>query len=410
MVLYESVMRLLSDPKSEYGTFFSGDSDGGRRGTYEFIAVVMWYVAIVSCCIVPTCCAYRRRRRLARRLYLQQRRYMELFFQQQQEAAAAAVEGIETTATMMGGNTRGGNSVFIWSASSGNIYYGGNEILALESLEGDIAVWERWRRLEVAMKETTFVVKEGDIIGVENCDNDVNNSKDFDNECNQKSKEDYEGKNDNDEGQDEQINISTVLEEKDGAEDDDEKDVEQGLPSTSTAIDIDEIDAELQLPIARLDSSSLPKNDGNDSRNETVPAMCAICICPYEIGDRVTYNQGTSASLLEQDLESGEPVSPTISRCPHAFHTDCILQWLAKKTDAHPECPCCRRPFCSVAPLTTADLMTLNTATIGGGLGTARAAETSTSSTISTTRMGRTSIPRMMAILPAPDIVAFPDA
>jgi hypothetical protein len=323
---------------------------------------------------------------------------MELFLQQQQEAA---VEGIETTATMMGGNSRGGNRVFIWSASSGYIYYGGNQILALESLESDIAVAERRRRLEIAMEETTFVVKEGDIISVENCDNNIN----------QKNKEDNEDKNDNDEGHDEQINISsTVPEEKDGAEDD-EKDVEQGLCNTGTAVDIDEIDAELKLPISRLDNSSLPANDGNDSRRKTVPAMCAICICPYEVGDRVTYNQGTASTpLLQQDLESGEP-SPTISLCPHAFHTDCILQWLAKKNDAHPECPCCRRPFCSVAPLTTADLMTPNTSILGGGLGMARAAETSTATIGTTTRIaGRTSMPRMMVILPTPDMVGFPDA
>jgi hypothetical protein len=300
---------------------------------------------------------------MTRRLHSQRRRTMELFLQQQQEA----VEGIETTATMMGDNNRGIN-VFILSASSGNIYYGGNQILALESLEGDVAVGERRRRLEDAMEETTFVVKKGDIIGVENCNNNMKNSKDFDNKWNQKSKEDYEGKNDNDEGLDQQIN-TTVPEEKDGTEGDDDKDVERGLQSTSTALDIDETDAELRLPISRLDSS-LPANDGNDSRNETVPVICAICLCPYEIGDRVTYNQGVSASLLEQDVESGEP-SP-ISRCSHAFHSDCILQWLAKKNDARPECPCCRRAFCSVVPLTTADLVTLNTTTTtGGALGTA---------------------------------------
>ena len=56
----------------------------------------------------------------------------------------------------------------------------------------------------------------------------------------------------------------------------------------------------------------------------------------------------------------------------HAFHTDCIVQWLAKKNDARPECPCCRRPFCSVAPLTTADLLRLNPTTTVEGVGSAR--------------------------------------
>eukprot|EP00536_Pseudo-nitzschia_multiseries_P003701 jgi/Psemu1/186477/e_gw1.58.67.1 len=54
--------------------------------------------------------------------------------------------------------------------------------------------------------------------------------------------------------------------------------------------------------------------------------------------------------------DDGDPESPA-SSCPHAFHTECIVEWLAKKNDALPECPCCRRPFCTVVPLTTADLM-----------------------------------------------------
>ena len=45
--------------------------------------------------------------------------------------------------------------------------------------------------------------------------------------------------------------------------------------------------------------------------------MCAICICPYEEGDIRIFSK----------------------RCPHGFHKECILEWLAK---SHSECPCCR--------------------------------------------------------------------
>mmetsp|Transcript_12637 Transcript_12637/g.29853 ORF Transcript_12637/g.29853 Transcript_12637/m.29853 type:complete len:868 (-) Transcript_12637:55-2658(-) len=44
---------------------------------------------------------------------------------------------------------------------------------------------------------------------------------------------------------------------------------------------------------------------------------CAICLCPYEEGDVRIFSK----------------------RCQHAFHKDCILEWLVK---SHNECPCCR--------------------------------------------------------------------
>lgn len=46
--------------------------------------------------------------------------------------------------------------------------------------------------------------------------------------------------------------------------------------------------------------------------------MCAICLCPYEEGDVRIFSKS----------------------CPHAFHKECILEWLVK---GHDECPCCRK-------------------------------------------------------------------
>lgn len=77
---------------------------------------------------------------------------------------------------------------------------------------------------------------------------------------------------------------------------------------------------------------SLPSNGPNASRS--VPGGCAICLCPYEPGDQVAW--------------SGE------SCCQHAFHSECIIPWLAKKSE--PKCPCCRQDYCIVEPVTASDL------------------------------------------------------
>jgi len=64
--------------------------------------------------------------------------------------------------------------------------------------------------------------------------------------------------------------------------------------------------------------------DSATNANRTVPGFCAICLCPYEPGDQLTW-------------------SPK-SACQHAFHTDCIVPWLAKKDEQ--KCPVCRQDFC----------------------------------------------------------------
>jgi Ring finger domain len=74
----------------------------------------------------------------------------------------------------------------------------------------------------------------------------------------------------------------------------------------------------------------LPMEDGvNTSR--TVPGVCTICLCAYEDGDQITWS--------------------TETLCQHAFHTECIVQWLAKKEE--PRCPVCRQEFCPAADVST---------------------------------------------------------
>ncbi len=341
---------------------------------------------------------------------------MEIFLQQQQQQQQEA-GGIEatTTTTMLGSNRS--SNIFIWSESSGTIYYGGNQVLALESLQGEAACEERSRRLEIAMEDATFVVEEGDIIDLKQ-ESEANNDKDNDNQSTTDGEGDASGCL--------EVEKCIPVTEQHNEKEAEENDMERG-----TAIDIDERNSELRLPFARLISSNTSKDaedqnpnvqDVEDSRNKTVPGVCAICLCAYEVGDRVTYSDGLATLPSEQDIESGTVSSPSTSQCPHAFHTDCIVQWLAKKNDARPECPCCRRPFCSVAPLTTADLLSLNPSSSMEGLGSTRMAGLPSSAIpVRTMRQipmialpvnnengnGNDSERRMMVLLPTPEMLAL---
>ncbi|CAB9509137.1 Zinc finger, C3HC4 type (RING finger) [Seminavis robusta] len=56
-----------------------------------------------------------------------------------------------------------------------------------------------------------------------------------------------------------------------------------------------------------------------------VPNCCAICLCDYEKGDTVVWS--------------------CHKECKHAFHQECILEWLLKIQDGGTPCPCCRQEF-----------------------------------------------------------------
>ena len=55
-----------------------------------------------------------------------------------------------------------------------------------------------------------------------------------------------------------------------------------------------------------------------------VPNCCAVCLSDYRVGDVVTW--------------SSNP------KCVHAFHRDCVVDWLIKMQPETP-CPCCRQEF-----------------------------------------------------------------
>ena len=76
------------------------------------------------------------------------------------------------------------------------------------------------------------------------------------------------------------------------------------------------------------------RNEATATQSETqlssrlVPAACAICLCPYEEGEHVTW-------------------SPR-QECQHAFHSECLIPWLAKTEE--PTCPLCRQDYCDPVP------------------------------------------------------------
>jgi len=62
----------------------------------------------------------------------------------------------------------------------------------------------------------------------------------------------------------------------------------------------------------------------NNTSSLYSPKTCPICLDRYKVGDEIAWSNN--------DL------------CPHAFHLDCILDWLME----HDECPICRRDYLCV--------------------------------------------------------------
>ena len=59
------------------------------------------------------------------------------------------------------------------------------------------------------------------------------------------------------------------------------------------------------------------------------PNSCAVCLCPYYPDERIIWSSNPD--------------------CQHAFHSECIVEWLVKMQDGSP-CPCCRQEFVELGP------------------------------------------------------------
>jgi hypothetical protein len=97
-------------------------------------------------------------------------------------------------------------------------------------------------------------------------------------------------------------------------------------PDTAAKMDLentygDEDSLVIELPQPGL-HLSLGPNEKPPSR--LVSGMCTICLCTFDVGSDVVWSSN--------------------EKCKHAFHEDCIEQWLMKQREG-PLCPCCRRDF-----------------------------------------------------------------
>lgn len=115
------------------------------------------------------------------------------------------------------------------------------------------------------------------------------------------------------------VNLDSYEEEK---TQEDGGDVEMGV--ITSIQDDDDDDVLFEESEREFSHLQLPTESPNGNR--CVPSACAVCLCPYEVGDSITW-------------------SPE-EQCQHAFHSDCIVSWLAKKREHL--CPCCRQEFCVV--------------------------------------------------------------
>lgn len=102
------------------------------------------------------------------------------------------------------------------------------------------------------------------------------------------------------------VEASTSIQDSGADEPDGGNDIEMG-GNPSSALSVEEENGQLKL--------------GN---GKTVPNCCAICLDVYEEGDVVVW--------------SSNP------KCIHAFHRECVTDWLIKMQPETP-CPCCRQEF-----------------------------------------------------------------
>lgn len=78
------------------------------------------------------------------------------------------------------------------------------------------------------------------------------------------------------------------------------------------------------IPESSMSNFTLILPHANNRNLPYVSGSCSICLTNYQIGDRVVWS--------------------TNPCCVHAYHENCILNWLSKVEEGL--CPICRQDFC----------------------------------------------------------------
>lgn len=104
---------------------------------------------------------------------------------------------------------------------------------------------------------------------------------------------------------------------------DNDEEMQNSSSEASTAVDdIEETQESVFIPEAFLDKEG---NEEYSYQNggRKIANCCAICLCEYEVGEKLVWSDNVA--------------------CKHAFHDDCILDYLQNQKET--PCPCCRRAF-----------------------------------------------------------------
>jgi hypothetical protein len=333
-----TLSHLTSDSSSSNSnsSSISGNTDGNNFNDYQVLMSVLWYLFLAMLCFIPTFCLYRRHCPLWEKIAHRFRSTtttsattftdQQLHHQQQQQqfADAITIERLQLLQRQMQ-ERRHHYQHDLYSLPT--LSQQQQELLlrttAQDLIESEMVVVEWTRRIEESLHETTFMVQERDITIVQQSVGVVVVAKGDENESQAKDQND-----DDEDGKiDQNINHSRTT-------------VAATSTIPRTLHDMEE------AGLADLDVASilhLPKTrqGGNQDHphadRNTVPGVCAICLCGYHVGDRVTWSK---------QLE-----------CQHAFHHHCIVTWLAKNYEGNPKCPCCRQVYCTIQPISFQDLL-----------------------------------------------------
>jgi len=97
-------------------------------------------------------------------------------------------------------------------------------------------------------------------------------------------------------------------------EDDDSSNADSNTDVVATVAN--PIDMTIPIPQCRRESWATTTSEYTYDDESTDANVCPICLCEYEMGDMLVVSK----------------------YCTHAFHKDCILEWL----ENHDDCPLCR--------------------------------------------------------------------